>query len=176
MDERKDSKLRERLGVTAILTGALALAGLIVWLAVVAGYEGTKKIRAWANAPEPKAHMPNDASKENLFQHRLECSKFLEKREADRRPQKGVLPLGVVVFYSPTTNTCLYLDRFIVQGRTVVPPIHDYRVEFASVEDLLTGRSLETHEFDLTIPTQSDAAKGFEEAALKRYGYYADGK
>jgi hypothetical protein len=75
-----------------------------------------------------------------------------------------------VVFYSPSLNTCLYLSRYLLEGQTVTAPKNKYDVEHASVEDLLTGRTIEEHRFDLTVPDEANAAKLFEDKVVKTYG------
>ena len=51
-----------------------------------------------------------------------------------------------------------------------LPPDTKFRTEHASLEDLLTGQSIEDHDFDLSVPEQAQAAKDFEQDALRRYG------
>jgi hypothetical protein len=109
------------------------------------------------------------------FQRKLECGKFLAHIEGsqfgpDIHSKKGILPLNPVVFYSPSLNTCLYLNRVLLQGQTVTPPKHKYEVEHDSVEDLLTGRTIEEQQFDLTVPEEANEAKLFEDKVMKTYG------
>jgi len=84
--------------------------------------------------------------------------------------QKGVLPLNPVVFYSPSLNTCVLIYASILDGRMVVPPYSKFRTEHASLEDLLTGQSIEDHDFDLNVPKEAEAAKNFEQNAIRQYG------
>jgi hypothetical protein len=86
------------------------------------------------------------------------------------RSKEGIFPRNPVVFYSPRLNTCLYLNRYGLEGRTVTPPKNKYSVEMASVEDLLTGQTIEEHQFDLNIQEELDASRTFENQAVSRYG------
>lgn len=114
MNGPKEGTLRERLGVMvgtgAILTGVLAVCGLIIWLALVAGFEGTKKIKAWANAP-PAAP----------FAKKQECSKYLGDPKlstllpsvtageiaVDGHVWRNVVRDSPVVIYSSVLDTCI---------------------------------------------------------------------
>lgn len=114
-------------------------------------------------------------SDQQLFERKLECGKLLSKVEGsflgpELHPQKGILPLNPVVFYSPRLNTCVLINGTILKGRMVVPPYRAFNTEHASLEDLLTGQTIESHEFDLTVPLEADVAKNFVQDAIKRYG------
>jgi hypothetical protein len=125
------------------------------------------------SAPPPTTARMDDGQ---VFQRKVECGKFLAHVEGsltgpDVHPQKGIANLNPIVFYSPRLNTCLLISRFITSGQTVVAPVRKYRVEYASVEDLLTGRTVEgPTEFDLEVPQQRDASNKYEDQVLNQYG------
>src|ERR1039457_4876947 len=123
----------------------------------------------------PASAGDRNSETDRQFQRKLECGKLLAHIEGsqlgpDIHSKKGITPLNPVVFYSPSLNTCLYLNRYLLQGQTVTPPKSRYTVEHASVEDLLSGRTNEEHQFDLTVPEEANAAKLFEDKVMKTYG------
>ncbi len=120
-------------------------------------------------AKEPVVKAPND---DQLFQRRVECGKFLTHIEGSvtgpdfTHHTKGVSPLNPVVFYSPKLNTCLLISRSLLSGKT--DAAQKFTV-FSEVIDLLTGRTVEAHEFDLSNPEEKKASNDFEEDVLRRY-------
>jgi hypothetical protein len=119
-------------------------------------------------------------SEDQLFQKKLECSKFLGKlqgsrfgpdvneREERQRAQKGILGENAVVFYSPKLNTCLFISRTLFEGTNISG--HKYAEVNAYVEDLLTGHTVESITFDLTVPEDKQAHGDFEDKMLHKYG------
>lgn len=118
-DEQQKPKktFRQRLNAevqaAAIITAALAVCGLIIWLALVAGFEGTKKIKAWANAPPA---VP--------FAKKQECSKYLgdpklstllpsviaEEITVGGHVWRNVVRDSPIVIYSSVLDTCIGLQ------------------------------------------------------------------
>jgi hypothetical protein len=132
-----------------------------------------------APASTPKKEIDWQAA-DRLFRKKLECEKFLERIEGSQfgpkpRYEKGLLRLNPIVFYSPKLNTCLFLDRYNFFGETVVTPKREYKRQHASVEDLLTGLSIEERDFDFTLPADAEAEKNFEAQTLSKYGPEASG-
>jgi hypothetical protein len=120
---------------------------------------------SWGEHKPAKAKVKKDDDR--LFQRKIECSKFLEhlpasdsgKDASDQESRTNVEP--PVVFYSPTLDTCLYINQILFSK--------ERRVN-AKVIDLLTGRTVEDHWFDLSGNPQSYTSKGFEQATIERYG------
>ena len=88
----------------------------------------------------------------------------------ESHPLKGTREDRPMVFYSPSLNTCVFVHSVGFEGRMVVPPYSAYNKKSIDLEDLLTGQTIESHEYDLDIPAQQSAANGFEQDALSRYG------
>jgi hypothetical protein len=108
-----------------------------------------------------------------LFQKKLECSKFLGKLEGSRfgpdikmqRSQRSAaLPENPVVFYSPKLNTCLFINRTVLNGTDVSGT--KYAEAYVYVEDLLTGHTVESLTFDLTVPEDKQAHGDFEDKII----------
>ena len=124
---------------------------------------------------ESHAQQPERLNASQLFEKKVECGKLLAHIEGalagpEVQDRNGTTPLNPIVFYSPGLNTCLYIHRFITSGQTPVSPRRANSVEYASVEDLLTGKSIEEHEFDLETPQQQQAAADYVDEVLNRYG------
>lgn len=117
---------------------------------------------------------------QQVFERKLECGKLLNKVEGsllgpEPHLQKGITPTNPIVFYSPLWNTCMLVIANVFEGRMVVPPYSHYRKEHASVDDLLTGQTIEERDFDLNVPEQAEAARNFEEWAMKTYAPQPEG-
>lgn len=139
--------------------------------------------------------MPSDRSiaqsesvtRDALFQKRLECGKLLANisgSSLDRTPLKQylaeksyeskvdgggqIVDFNPVVFYSPTLNTCLFLQRHDLIGRTLATNEH-YRTETVELEDLLTGEDVQSADFD--VHENSHEADKFADDLLKKYGF-----
>jgi hypothetical protein len=52
----------------------------------------------------------------------------------------------------------------------VTPPKRKYNEEHASVEDLLTGRIIEEHTFNLDVQEEAAASRTFEAQVVSQYG------
>ena len=127
------------------------------------------------NWPAALASLHLDSATDRLFQKKLECGKLLAHIEGSRfgpetHADKGIFRENPVVFYSPSLNTCLYLDRFVLHGETVTSPKSKYNEEHASVEDLLTGRTLEEHHLNLDVQEEAAASRTFEAQVVSQYG------
>jgi hypothetical protein len=88
-----------------------------------------------------------------------------QKLGPDVKPQKNVLPMNPVVFYSPKLNTCLFINRTIIGAKDIS---HDK--VYAYLEDLLTGHTVQSTSFDLTVPEDKQASGDFEDNVLQIYG------
>ena len=116
-------------------------------------------------------------SEDQLFQKKLECGRFLGKLEGSRfgpdvkmkRSQRSAaLPENPVVFYSPKLHTCLFISRTVLDGTDVSGT--RYAKAYVYVEDLLTGHTVESITFDLTVPEGKQAHSDFEDKMLHKYG------
>ena len=122
-----------------------------------------------------RGHEQGTASEvDRLFEKKLECGKLLARVEdstlgPESRATGKSLQWKPVVFYSASLNTCVHLRRFVVYGETDVLPKRKYRVEYALVEDLLTGHTIDTREFDLTKTSEIEQSKRFEDEVLSKY-------
>jgi hypothetical protein len=106
-----------------------------------------------------------DKQADRFFQKKLECGRFLDKIEGsvrgpNRPPEAILLP---VVFYSPSLNTCLYVHNVRMLGS-------EFDTLDVELIDLLTGRVLETHQFDLKKPSEFSAAARIHNELMKVYG------
>jgi hypothetical protein len=147
---------------------------LLALLLGLAGCQGEK----W---PAASATLHLDSATDRLFQKKLECGKLLARIEGSRlgpdtHADRGIFRENSVVFYSPSLNTCLYLDRFVLHGETVTSPKSKYNEEHASVEDLLTGQTIEEHHFNLDVQEESAASRTFEAQVVSQYGTEAKGR
>ncbi len=112
--------------------------------------------------------------RDRVFAKKLECARLMQHIEGSvigpaLRPQKGVMALNPIVFYSSKLNSCAYIASFVSLGREEVPPHRPFRLRTIDLIDLLTGETIESGNFDLTAPEQYGAAEQFYKDLLKRY-------
>jgi hypothetical protein len=68
------------------------------------------------------------------------------------------------------------MDRFVLHGETVTLPKGKYNQEHASVEDLLTGQTIEEHTFNLDVQEEAAASRTFEAQVMSQYGTEVKGR